>query len=370
MNSLIEQLKSLRSRVRLEPARAEKVRQNLVHFIEAEEAVRVRETERHTIQRSISTRFTRFRFTTTVSAMLVLAVLGASTSFAAQRSLPGELLYPVKVGVNEQIVGLLQFSSQTKAHYEVELVDERLKEAVSLSVQGKLDATTTREIEARLETNISKTERSIDSLRTRGDTQTAADVASDFESVLRVGSAVLGEAGKREDRAGSLKGRVDAVLHRASGVRTEIETEVTSPSGTSTEDGARSRNVESSAKRRIRDAEEAVQSVRTYVDANKDQVGEQAASDAKLRLDEVEKKLDRAKQEESDKSFGDAFNSGNEAVRAAQEVHGLTKARADWRLDVQIGNKTEDEKKQQENEKQRQENGERDAEENDNHNQE
>ena len=35
-------------------------------------------------------------------ALIIALVLGGGTSFAAEGSLPGDLLYPVKIGVNEE----------------------------------------------------------------------------------------------------------------------------------------------------------------------------------------------------------------------------------------------------------------------------
>lgn len=61
---------------------------------------------------------------------------GATVSFAAQNSLPGDLLYPIKVNVNEKIVAKLQTDDLAKASYEISLANRRLEEASALKARG------------------------------------------------------------------------------------------------------------------------------------------------------------------------------------------------------------------------------------------
>src|SRR6185436_14919248 len=48
----------------------------------------------------------------------LLIVAGAGTSFGAEGALPGDLLYPVKVKVNEEVRGALTLSSESKAEWQ------------------------------------------------------------------------------------------------------------------------------------------------------------------------------------------------------------------------------------------------------------
>jgi len=78
------------------------------------------------------------RFASVSFAAFALIILGASTSYAAERSLPGDPLYAVKVHIDEPLAGALAFSDSARAAWQVELADRRLAEAEALAAQGKL----------------------------------------------------------------------------------------------------------------------------------------------------------------------------------------------------------------------------------------
>lgn len=78
-----------------------------------------------------------------VALLVVLVVLvGSSTAYAAQGSLPGDLLYPVKVSVNEKVEVALAPTPVAKAEVQVRLAERRVDEARELSVRGRLDEKT------------------------------------------------------------------------------------------------------------------------------------------------------------------------------------------------------------------------------------
>ncbi|MEK7672285.1 MAG: DUF5667 domain-containing protein [Patescibacteria group bacterium] len=68
---------------------------------------------------------------------LLLLVTGG-TSLAAEYSVPGDLLYPVKIHVNEEVRSALAFSEESKAYIALDRAEERLEEAEVLAVKGKL----------------------------------------------------------------------------------------------------------------------------------------------------------------------------------------------------------------------------------------
>lgn len=78
------------------------------------------------------------RFAGASFAVFALVILGASTSYAAEHSLPGDLLYAVKINIDEPLAGALAVSDSARAAWQVELADRRLAEAEALAAQGKL----------------------------------------------------------------------------------------------------------------------------------------------------------------------------------------------------------------------------------------
>lgn len=75
-----------------------------------------------------------------VTAFAVVALLTSSVgvSYAAEGALPGDLLYPIKVSVNEPIAGAMAVSSSAKATWAASVAGERVKEAAMLAAEGRL----------------------------------------------------------------------------------------------------------------------------------------------------------------------------------------------------------------------------------------
>ncbi len=77
------------------------------------------------------------RFIAMVSASLALVGAGGGVlAYAAESALPGDLLYPVKVSVNEPVVTLLQHTPQEKARWAARKLERRLDEARVLVMQA------------------------------------------------------------------------------------------------------------------------------------------------------------------------------------------------------------------------------------------
>ena len=82
--------------------------------------------------------FFQFRY---AALALVLIASTTTVSFAAEGALPGEALYPLKVGVNERVEYLLAPGIEAKGKVAVRQAEERIREAEVLAVDNELDAT-------------------------------------------------------------------------------------------------------------------------------------------------------------------------------------------------------------------------------------
>ncbi|NNM83617.1 hypothetical protein HKL94_00120 [Candidatus Parcubacteria bacterium] len=76
------------------------------------------------------------------AAVLILAVFGGATAYAAEGSLPGDPLYAVKVDVMEPLQTALTFSTAGKIAWQQTLAERRLDEAMMLASKGRLGTTT------------------------------------------------------------------------------------------------------------------------------------------------------------------------------------------------------------------------------------
>jgi hypothetical protein len=81
-----------------------------------------------------------------VAGLLIMLIASGSTVYASQNALPGDVLYPIKVDVVEPLAVALAINTEARQRVQVSQVEERLKEAEALAVQGRLTASTSDEI--------------------------------------------------------------------------------------------------------------------------------------------------------------------------------------------------------------------------------
>lgn len=153
-------------------------------------------------------------------AALMLSVSGG-VSYAAEGAAPGDLLYPVKVSVNEKVESSLALSSQAKAVVEAKLATRRLKEAGDLAAENKLDARTKSELAANFAQHADAALAETKDVQEK-DNSTAIDLASNFETNLAAHETLLTEADTKGDMD-TLVSLVRAKAALISKVRMEAE---------------------------------------------------------------------------------------------------------------------------------------------------
>lgn len=124
------------------------------------------------------------------AALLLVVGLGGTTAYAAQGSLPGSALYPVKIYVNEAVGEALAVSSESKLAYHAAAAQERLKEAEALAAEGRLDASATALIETNFEDHVARADaiaRDLDA----GDPGAGVEAKVAFESSLSAHEHIL-----------------------------------------------------------------------------------------------------------------------------------------------------------------------------------
>lgn len=77
----------------------------------------------------------------TLLSLVIVLGYGSAVSLAAENSLPGDTLYPIKTLVTEPVARLITANTPAKrADFETGLLNERLREAEALDKEMKLDA--------------------------------------------------------------------------------------------------------------------------------------------------------------------------------------------------------------------------------------
>ena len=129
---------------------------------------------------------------------LIFAItLGGGVAIAANHSIPGDILYPFKIAVNERAEARLTYGSEAAVELHIATMEERLKEATSLATKGKLDAQTVQELTENFNTHARAVTETITGLQAVGDTAGAADLATKFQATLTRQTATLVDVGTK-----------------------------------------------------------------------------------------------------------------------------------------------------------------------------
>lgn len=126
-----------------------------------------------------------------MAAFLLLIGVGAGVSYAAENSLPGDWLYPVKINVNEKVAATLAVSAEDQARLQATQAARRLREAETLAANLRLDAENNAALQAAFEAHATAVRRNIALLAASQEAAAATDIGSDFEATLQAHAAVM-----------------------------------------------------------------------------------------------------------------------------------------------------------------------------------
>ena len=118
----------------------------------------------------------------TALAALGIIVLTGGTAFAAQDTLPGDSLYPVKVRVTERIESAFALTPQSVAAVEAKHALTRLEEAEELVQQDKFNDENKTTVAAAFSGNVSALQTQTKELEDRGENEKAERIHSEFKA--------------------------------------------------------------------------------------------------------------------------------------------------------------------------------------------
>ncbi len=266
-----------------------------------------------------------------VGIIIALVVaLGGGVSMAAQSSLPGGALYPVKVNINEEVRAAFALSAKARAQSDARRAEERLQEAEELSVEEDVDAETRADIEANFQLFADRTEARIDAL-TDTDARAAADIASNFEMALSSHGKVLARLAADADGAEvrDLQATSDKELKETVTLRLEAEGKVKE------EDGAPA--TMEAARGKLGAAVNVLAEVSRFIDLRESQLGAAAVTAARAELKNAQDLKAEADADFAAGKYPEAFIKGNAVIRMAQGAKLLIQAQEDLDVDLHLG---------------------------------
>lgn len=129
-----------------------------------------------------------------IGAAIFAAVIlsGGSVVLAAEQTIPGDILYPVKVRISEPLQGVLKRSVEEKAAWEIERTNRRLKEAAQLAATDKLSPDISAMVTEEVSVQTQRTQASLEKLSEK--TEKRAAFEATLEATLEVHTEQLRKA--------------------------------------------------------------------------------------------------------------------------------------------------------------------------------
>jgi hypothetical protein len=119
------------------------------------------------------------------ATLMILFVLGGGTSILAQRSLPGDALYPMKISVNENLESALTFNDKQSAEVEAIQATRRLEEAEILASEGVLTVKQNDEIKTSFSKKVNSLNEKLGKLSDKGQSKKAEEVLNNFDTNIK-----------------------------------------------------------------------------------------------------------------------------------------------------------------------------------------
>lgn len=193
MKRFSEQLKKKSETVRMSAAERRDLKVRLVSYMEYHPLPKTRAQQNAESYLESESVFSFINFNTphvrgfmTMFAAFVLIIV----PIVAEKSVPGDILYPVKVNFTEEIRSTLTVSPYAKIELETRLLERRIAEARLLANEGKLTPEVEEEVAAAVKTHSDAAQSEIAMLR-ESDSDEAAIAEIAFGSALTVQSEVL-----------------------------------------------------------------------------------------------------------------------------------------------------------------------------------
>lgn len=337
MKSRLEQLLTAAKEIRLSEKEKARTRDLLLRYMRMN-PVREGNDIRHTIQRAslagqrspiAKISIIQFLYKPMVIPIIILVAIfaGGGVSLAANDALPGDVLYSVKTGVNENVRSVLAFSDEAKAEWKVEQVERRLQEAEKLASEGKLSENAGATLEAKFIEHTESMTSIASSLQATGKAEAAAEIYSSLEATLEAHAKIL-TASKSEtgnEGAAQIIGIVEVQAQEAGVARVESETELKGQT-----DGV----TKQAAEGKLKAAQNKIAEVRNFLAKAQIQPEGGAAPSAEVRLKAAENIVADGQTKFEAGAYGEAFVLFQAAIRVAQFAQMVAQAGLDLNIDL------------------------------------
>ena len=123
--------------------------------------------------------------------LIVGLLMSGSVSFAAENTVPGDILFPVKVHVNENVRSAIVVTPKAQAAWDVQLVERRLQEVEKLASHDNASPKAHEAAKRNLERYMERAKKDIKEFEDEEDGEHAVLTASQLTDLLRAHEYVL-----------------------------------------------------------------------------------------------------------------------------------------------------------------------------------
>lgn len=250
----------------------------------------------------------------TTAAAIIIALSGAA---AAESSLPGDLLYSVKVDVNENVRAGLTLTNHGRALWNIRRAERRLEEVEALLSADTLTQAEVDAAEASFRAHAEAAKREIGVLRASGNIAAAAEASADLEAALRAHASALARITLQRGNVRQLLGRLLSSVEAEARVGGQIADDV---ARMDVEGSAFGSGMRVAAEASMKSAEHKIAQVRSFIDAKASVATAESLAEANARLETAEESRVAAEAQWNSGDYARAFRSVRTALHLAQEA--------------------------------------------------
>ncbi|MDO8495117.1 MAG: DUF5667 domain-containing protein [bacterium] len=289
-----------------------------------------------------------------------MLLVGGGISAAAENSLPGDPLFPVKVSVNEQIRSALAISNESQAKLDSKLAQRRLEEAEELASEGKLEGEAQGQIEASFEARAESAKKHLAKMEEKGQANAAVEISSDLESSLQAHETILASINVRQEDTVAIEPLITKIRNRTvafgevkirgeQGVATESSQMQlkTMPPPYDNRDREEDRvegsteaavevNFEEQAKKRQETSEKKIKEFREFIKENRDELRAEAVVRAEASLGKADKLMIEGKAKMEAGFFSEAFELFQDAHKTIEEARLIIRIEKNLKLNLDL----------------------------------
>ena len=262
-------------------------------------------------------------------AIIIALLLGGGTSFAAENALPGDVLYPIKVYVNENVQELAAVSDRAEAKVQAKLAERRLEETEKLAAEGRLSTEISADLKLRFEEHAEKSKERRSKVEDGDDAEEAAEINSDIEVSLKMHQKLLEDIGDGDQKTEDLvKDILEGVRHH---LKETGEKRASMEERAFTGEGSDAKTAVEGA---MKAAQNKIDEVAKFLEAKKATLSVHVMEGARAHLKEANAAMAEGKAKMAVPAYRDAFSLFKKAAREAQEAKIFAATANDLKLEI------------------------------------